>query len=153
MKPFFVLIIAFLICLGITAMGSGINIGLSGKIALALMLVFTSIGHFKFTKGMSMMLPDFFPAKRTVILATGLVEILAAIGILIPSTARLTGILLIVFFLLILPSNIYASMRRLDYEKADYSGKGPSYLWFRIPFQALLIAWVYFFVIKPITIK
>jgi len=148
MKPLFVLLFVFLVCLGVTALFSAVDVKLSGKIAMSVMLLFTTIGHFKFTKGMTMMMPALMPAKKELVLITGMIEILAAIGILIPATARLTGILLIIFFVLILPSNISAAIRHVNYEKADYSGKGTEYLWFRIPFQVLLIGWVYFFVIR-----
>ena len=97
---------------------------------------------------MSMMLPEKFPAKDGFIWATGILEMLAAIGLLLPTTAKITGITLFVFFVLILPANVYASYKRVNYEKADYSGSGPGYLWFRIPFQILLITLTYFFVIK-----
>ena len=148
MKPFFVLLIVFALCLGITAISSEVKINLSGKIAMSVMLLFTSIGHFKFTRGMTMMMPEWIPAKKEMVLITGIVEILAAIGILVPSASRMTGILLIIFFVLILPTNISAAVRHVNYEKADYSGKGTEYLWFRVPFQLLLIGWIYFFIIR-----
>ncbi len=149
MKPLFVLCIAFIVSLIINNFfSSHVNVKLSGKIALAAMLVFTSLGHFIFTKGMILMLPNFIPYKAEIIYATGLVEILAAVGIFIPFTRSVTGVLLIVFFVLILPSNIYASIRHLNYETANFDGNGVAYLWFRIPFQLLLIAWTYFFVLK-----
>src|SRR5215471_499751 len=122
---------------------------ISVRIALSVMLLFTSIGHFKFSKGMSMMLPEKFPAKYGFIWATGFLEIFAAIGLLFPRTSRTTGIMLCVFFISILPANIYACYKRVNYERADYTGNGPEYLWFRIPFQILLIALTYFFVIIP----
>lgn len=148
MKPLFVLIIIFLVSLAVTSFTSGVDPNLSGKIALSVMLLFTSLGHFKFTQGMMMMMPQRLPAKKELVFATGMIEILAAIGILVPATSRLTGILLIIFFVLILPSNISAARRRVNYEKADYSGRGVEYLWFRVPFQVLLIGWTYFFVIR-----
>jgi len=148
MKPLIVLISVFLISLVITALLSEMNLVLSGKIALSVMLLFTSIGHFKFTNGMMKMLPEGMPAKKEMIWITGIIEMLAAIGIIVSSTARTTGMLLIIFFVLILPSNIYAAVRHLDYEKADYTGSGVKYLWFRVPFQLLLIGWVYFFIIR-----
>ena len=95
------------------------------------------------------MLPEQLPGKYGLIWATGLLEILAAIGLLLPTTVKTTGIMLCIFFLSILPANIYACYKRVNYEKADYSGNGLTYLWFRIPFQVLLITLTYFFVIKP----
>lgn len=149
MKPFFILISVFVISLAVTKLiNSSLDVQLSGKIALSAMLLFTSIGHFKFTKGMSAMLPNFTPYKIEIIYITGILEILAAFGIFVPSLEKTTGIFLIIFFILILPANIYASIKKINYETGKSNGKGLPYLWFRIPFQILLIAWTYFFVLK-----
>lgn len=149
MKPLIVLLITFVIALGATYfMHQHADVFSSGRIAMSIMLLFTSIGHFKFTKGMEMMLPDFIPAKKQMVIITGLIEIAAAIGLLIPSTIKITGILLIIFFLLILPANIYAASKKVDFEKANYNGKDVQYLWFRVPLQILFIAWVYWFAVK-----
>lgn len=149
MKPLFVLIIAFTLSLIFTKITtSHFDFLFAGRLALSIMLVFTSIGHFKFTDGMMKMLPDFIPAKKMIVYITGFLEIMAAVGIFIPSLRYATGILLILFLVLILPSNIYAAKRKLNYETGDYTGKGLSYLWFRIPFQIVLILWTYYFVVK-----
>jgi uncharacterized membrane protein len=148
MKPLIVLTLVFVLCLGITAIIGHADVDLSGRIAMAAMLAFTAVGHFKFTNGMEMMLPPFIPAKKQIVLATGVIEILAAIGLLVSSTIKTTGILLIIFFVLILPANIYAAIKKVNLEKADYNGSGQNYLWFRIPEQLFFIAWVFFFAIR-----
>ena len=149
MKPLFVLLTVFLISnLVIRQYKDDMDYHLAGKIALAATLLFTSLGHLIYTKGMLLMLPDFIPLKKEMIYVTGLLEVMGAFGLFIPALSRLTGMLLIVFFLLILPTNIYASMRHLNYETATFDGKGPGYLWFRIPFQLLLIGWTYYFVLR-----
>ncbi len=149
MKPLFVLTITFTLSLVFTKITtSHFDFPFAGRLALSIMLVFTSIGHFKFTDGMMKMLPEFMPAKKMIVYLTGFLEIVAAVGIFIPSLRYATGILLILFFVLILPSNIYAAKRKLNYETGEYNGKGISYLWFRIPFQILLIFWTYCFVVK-----
>ena len=149
MKPLFVLVCVFAVSLiGTKIFKHYFDYKLSGKIALAVMLLFTSLGHFLYTKGMSMMLPDFIPFRIELIYLTGIVEIAAAVGIFIPGLRTITGILLIVFFILVLPANIYAAIEQLNYETGTFDGKGISYLWFRVPFQILLIMWAYFFVVK-----
>jgi uncharacterized membrane protein len=148
MKPLIVLISAFVLCLCATYIIGHVNIDVSGRAAMSLMLVFTAIGHFKFTEGMAMMLPAFIPAKKQIVLATGVIEIAAAIGLLVSSTVQITGISLIIFFALILPANIYAAVKKINLERADHTGNGLGYLWFRIPEQIFFIAWVYFFAIK-----
>lgn len=112
------------------------------------MLLFTSAGHFMFTAGMSKMLPAFIPYRTATIYLTGLIEIAAAITLFIPACKKVTGIFLIVFFVAVLPANIYAAGKHLNYETGTFDGPGIRYLWFRIPFQILLIIWTYFFVVK-----
>ena len=148
MKPLIVLLSTFLLCLAATYIIGHPDVNVSGRAAMSLMLAFTAIGHFKFTNGMVMMLPPSMPVKKQIVLATGGIEILAAIGLLVLSTIKITGILLIAFFVLILPANIYAALKNINLEKADNSGNGINYLWFRIPEQVFFIAWVYFFAIR-----
>ena len=117
---------------------------MAGRIAISCMLLFTATGHFAFSEGMSMMLPDIIPFKKTVIQLTGILEILLAIGLLLKATQRIASILLIVFFICILPANVYAAFNHIDIEQANYNGPGPEYLWIRIPMQLLFIGWVYY---------
>lgn len=148
MKPLYVLLGAFLIGVLIVRLGLGkFDYALSGRIAMATMLLFTSIGHFAFPKGMTMMIPDFIPFKKGVVYITGIIEILAAAGLLIHPLQHTTSWLLMAFFVLILPANINASIKHVDFQKGTYEGTGITYLWFRIPLQILFIAWVYFFAI------
>nr|WP_121273199.1 hypothetical protein [Pedobacter schmidteae] len=151
MKPLVVLILTFCLSLGILWIVQGeMNYTLSARIALSIMFIFTAIGHFAFSKGMTLMLPDFVPFKKAIVYLTGILEILFAIGILIPAYQVPTGWTIIVFLILILPSNIYAAVRHLDIQKATFDGNGLAYLWFRIPMQLLLLTWTYFSTIGPI---
>jgi uncharacterized membrane protein len=146
MKPFLVLLFTFIVGYAIDHLtGYKISLASAGCIAMAVMLLFTAIGHFKFSKGMSMMLPSFIPFKKEMVIVTGFIEIAAAIGLCIASMRYLTSVLLIVFFILILPANIYAAIKHVDYEKGTFEGKGLSYLWFRVPLQIFFIAWVWYF--------
>jgi uncharacterized membrane protein len=148
MKPLVVLLVTFaLSCLLFYVFTHDVSVYLSGRIAMAVMLVFTSIAHFAFYKGMMLMLPPFIPFKRVTVYLTGVIEIAAAVGLLIPQSSYITGIFLIIFFVLLLPANIYASSKNINLEKADYSGNGLSYLWFRIPLQVLFIIWIWYFAI------
>jgi uncharacterized membrane protein len=150
MKPLIVLISAFLLTSLYTyAFNQGVNIDLSGRLALAVMLLFTAIAHFVFIKGMVMMVPSFIPyqAKRMVVYITGIIEVLAAVAIMYRSTRVVAGYLLILFFIALLPANIHTARQRINMEKASHSGPGLKYLWFRIPLQLFLICWTYFFTI------
>ncbi|UKJ09104.1 hypothetical protein [Solitalea lacus] len=146
MKPLVILIATFLLVLLITALTSaGINPSLAGRVGMSAMLLFTALGHFMFTKGMTMMIPQAVPFKTSLVRITGILEILAAIGLLIPSLYQFTGHFLILFFLLLLPANVYAAIKKVDYQKGDFTGKGLKYLWFRIPLQLFFITWTWYF--------
>ena len=144
MKPLIVLLSAFVIAIvTIKIICNNYDFALSGRIAMSAMLVFTAIAHVAFTKGMARMLPGFIPYKTIIVYLTGIIEIAAAIGLLIPGIKVLTAWLLISFFILILPANVYAAIKRFDYQKETTGGNGPAYLWFRIPLQVFFIIWVY----------
>ena len=146
MKPLFVLLAVFgLLLLGTFLWAGSPNYLLAGNGAMAAMLLFTGAGHFALTQGMMQMLPAFLPAKKAWVLATGVLEILAAVGLLIPTFRTETAWLLIAFFVLILPANILAALRRINYQTGTSDGPGPRYLWFRVPLQVLFIAWVWYF--------
>jgi uncharacterized membrane protein len=146
MKPLFVLIVAFGISLLATKLvNEEFDYSLSGRIALSVMLLFTAFGHFAFPKGMAAMLPNIIPFKVGIIYFTGAIEIAAAIGLLISSLKHLTSWMLIIFFIVILPANINAAIKRIDYQKGTNTGNGVRYLWFRVPLQLFFIGWVYYF--------
>lgn len=145
MKPFFVLVVAFIICSLILKLVVGhVNYRLAAQIAMACMLVFTAIGHFAFTEGMSTMLPDFFPKKKELVLITGLVEIALGVGLVLPQYKYTSAWMLIVFFMLVLPINIRAAIEHINYQTGQLNGPGISYLWFRVPLQLFFVLWVYF---------
>lgn len=132
MKPLIVLTAAFLL-------------SRSGNIAMCAMLCFTAIGHFKFTAGMTQMIPSPLPYKRTLVYATGVLEPVLGAGLLFPATRLTAAIALLAMLILMLPANISAARRHLNYETGEPTGPGPRYLWFRIPLQLLFIAWTIFF--------
>jgi uncharacterized membrane protein len=149
MKPLIVLLIVFLLSiLTIKLLMKRYDVLLSARIGMSAMLVFTAVGHFAFSKGMALMIPPFVPFKIEIIGLTGILEILLAIGLLIPNLKVSAAWILITFFILILPANISAAVRHIDFQKASLNGTGVTYLWFRIPLQLLFIAWVYLSCIK-----
>ena len=149
MKPLLVLFISFCLSVLISKLFFGKNnLLLSGRIAFAFMLLFTAIGHFVFTNGMSKMIPEFIPIKMFIVYATGVIEILFAIGLLIPKYQKHVAVAIIAFLLLMLPANIKAASNSLNYQTGEQNGNGLNYLWFRIPLQIFFILWVFFFAYK-----
>ncbi|WP_426588944.1 DoxX family protein [Mucilaginibacter sp. R-33] len=146
MKVLLVLIISFILTTVISRLFvDDWNIILSGNVAMMLMLWFASLGHFMFTKGMVMMMPAFIPFKVALVYLTGIMEIVLGPLLVVNATRLIAGIILLVMFVVMLPANINAAMKHVNFEKATYDGSGTGYLWFRIPLQLLFIAWVLYF--------
>ena len=144
MKPMIVLLFAFVVSVLVLQFTSaGADLPLAARIAMSAMLLFTAVGHFVFSKGMALMIPPFIPARPAIVWITGVLEIVAAITLLVPFTQQGTGWFLLLLFILLLPANIYAAFQRLNYQTGNNDGEGPGYLWFRIPFQLILMLWVY----------
>jgi uncharacterized membrane protein len=149
MKPLIVLLSTFAIALFVLKLTKGaFEYALSGRIAMAAMLLFTAIGHFAFTKGMAAMLPDFIPAKTEVVILTGVLEIFLSIGLLLPNYRHTIAWVLIIFLILILPANIKAAIENINYQTGESNGEGLNYLWFRIPLQVFFLLWTYLTSIK-----
>lgn len=127
------------------ALGRRLGISFIGRVSMAVMLVVTGIAHFINTQQMIEMMPDFLPAKRELVYFTGICELLAVIGLVWSRTARLASILLIVFFILVLPANIAGSLKSVQFGGMEY---GPWYLLFRVPLQLFFIWWVWYFGIR-----
>lgn len=147
MKLLGILFITFALALVGTKIFEGNwNLLFSGNLGMAVFMIFTGFAHFKFQKGMALMIPEFIPAKMFWVYFTGLIEILAAIGLMIPSIRELTSILLIIFLILVFIANVYSSRMKVNLFKADYSGPGMAYLYKeRIPMQIILITWTWYF--------
>lgn len=90
---------------------------------------------------MAEMIPPSIPYRIELIYITGVLELLGAIGIWIPRFVRITGLLLIIMLIGLLPANIYAALNRVEF---GGHGAGPGYLLVRIPFQLFVIWWTYF---------
>lgn len=115
---------------------------LRGRLSLAAFFLFTGASHFVMPEEMASMLPASVPMRVGIIYVTGVLEILGAIGLLIPRLQRLASLALILFLIGVLPANIYAAMNYVDF---GAHAEGPIYLLVRIPFQAFVIGWAYYF--------
>ena len=78
--------------------------------ALAVMFCFTAVAHFGPMCGdLERMVPPWVPNPRVAVFVTGLLEILGAIGLVIPETRTVAGVCLIVFLVAVFPANVYAA--------------------------------------------
>jgi uncharacterized membrane protein len=149
MAPLIILLLTFglLFLLDRFVLGGRIGLSLAGRIAMAAILVVTGVSHFTSTEPMVAMMPDFMPAKRELVYFTGVCELAAVVGLVWNKTARLASVLLIVFFVLVLPANIAGSLKAVNFGGMEY---GAWYLLFRVPLQVFFVWWVWYFGIKKL---
>jgi uncharacterized membrane protein len=119
---------------------------LRGCIGLAVMFSFTGLLHFLSPRPMAEMIPPHIPARLTLIYVTGVIEIAAGWAVLLPAVRAAVGWFLIAFLLVLLPFNVYAAMKRAP---VGAHARGPIYLLARVPLQLFLMAWCYWFAIRP----
>lgn len=110
-------------------------VGRAGRIALAALFLFTGVSHFVFTAPMAEMVPPPLPPTATV-LVSGALEMLGAVGLLIPRTSRAAAWCLFLFLLAVFPANVYAAWNHVG--MGGHVG-GPSYLFVRGPLQLDLV--------------
>jgi uncharacterized membrane protein len=142
-------LIALLVTYGVArlALRNHLNPTLAGRLALSVMLGVTATAHFASPADLAAMVPPQLPAPMAIVYLTGVVEVAMAIMLVFPATATpALGWTLIVFFVAVLPANIYSAVHEVG-----LGGHGAGYLWFRVPLQLLFIGWAAFFtgVVRP----
>ena len=120
--------------------GKRIPLRTKGRAGISLFLVVTSSSHFLQTAAMAEMLPPVVPFRIELIYLTGVLELLGAVGVWLPRLDRLAGLGLMLMLVGLLPANIYAAFNDVPFGGHEL---GPVYLLVRVPFQLLLIWWIY----------
>jgi uncharacterized membrane protein len=84
------------------------------RAALGIMFFFTASAHWgKRSPDLIRMVPPAFPRPDVLVTATGVLEIVGAIGLFVPSTARTACICLALLLLALFPANIHAARQNL----------------------------------------
>jgi uncharacterized membrane protein len=105
------------------------------RVALAIMFLFTGATHFSAMQHDYLaMVPEPLPKGLWVIYLTGLLEIVGAIGLLIPRLQRVAAIGLVILLVAIFPANVNAALNEIPFR-----GEPPTSLWLRLPMQLLFI--------------
>lgn len=112
---------------------------------LAVFFVAAGVNHFRLPEVYMGMMPKWLPSPLLLIQVSGVAEVLGGIGVLVPFTRRCAGWGLLLLLVAVFPANLYVAFegRMLGF---DFS---PLTLWLRLPFQVVLLAWVWWVAIVP----
>jgi uncharacterized membrane protein len=104
--------------------------------------VFAGVMHFVIPKTYESIVPDYLPARRELVYASGVAEIAGGAGLLCPDVMarRWAGRWLIATLLAIFPANLHMAMNAERF--ADRIPGGRASLLARLPFQLVFIGWV-----------
>ncbi|GAA6622997.1 DoxX family protein [Scytonema sp. NUACC26] len=114
---------------------------------LAVSTIIVGITHFIKPDQYARIVPPVFPPLASVYIS-GFFEILGGIGLMIPSVSVAAAWGLIALFIGVFPANIYMTLHNIKVEGIPHSQL--LYL-VRLPFQAVLIAWAYWYTQNPQT--
>ena len=101
------------------------------------LFVVTGILHFVIPRVYESIIPDYLPAQRELVYASGVAEIAGGAGLMHPRTRRAGMWLSIATLVAVFPANLHMA---LNAERYDFA---PAALWARLPLQVLLIAWAW----------
>jgi len=109
---------------------------------LAAFMAYAGYSHFKIPKFFLKITPPWVPFPETVNIIVGIVEILLAIGLIIPETRWYAAWGMIALLIAVFPANVY------HYTSGGAGTKVPKkFLIWRLPFQLVFLAWAYWFTV------
>ncbi len=110
------------------------------RFVLACLFIGAGMAHCLSPEVFARIVPPFLPHGIALVYISGLFEIIGGMGVLIPHIRLLAGRGLIALLIAVWPANIYMAIVNtpLDGLMGD-----PIIQWVRVPFQFVLIWWVY----------
>lgn len=115
------------------------------RVIFSISLIIVGITHFIRPEQYARIVPPVFPAYTSVY-ASGVLEILGGIGLMIPSVSVLAAWFLIALFIGVFPANIYMTLHNIKIEGIP---QNQVLYWARLPLQAVLIAWAWWYTKYP----
>lgn len=115
---------------------------------LAACIIIVGITHFIRPDQYARIVPPQLPAPIALVYISGVFEILGGIGLLIPFVSVAAAWGLIALFVAVFPANINQAINSIPIEGIPHH---PWLYWARLPFQAVLITWAWWYTRQPET--
>jgi uncharacterized membrane protein len=100
--------------------------------------VFAGVMHFVIPRTYEAIVPDYLPAHRELVYASGVAEIAGGAGVLHPRTRSLASLWSVATLVAVFPANVHMALHPERYRKVP---GGRAALYARLPLQAAAIAW------------
>jgi uncharacterized membrane protein len=108
------------------------------RAVLGVTFLTTGVLHFLRPRVFEAIVPDYLPAHRELVYASGVAEIVGGAGVLYGKTSRPAGWWLIATLLAVFPANVEMAVHAERFKQFP-----EPLLWARLPLQGVLIAWAW----------
>ncbi len=116
------------------------------RVILSISIIVVGITHFVKPEEYATIVPPQFGDRFAMVYISGFFEILGGIGLVIPFVSVAAAWGLIALFIAVFPANIYQAIHSIPIGGIPHH---PLLYWFRLPFQAVFIAWAWWYTRKP----
>ena len=107
---------------------------------MAAFFVYAGISHFTKKRFYLKAMPPYIPYHETMVILSGIVEIIFGLGLLFEQTRTYAAWGIILLLIAVFPANIYMAT------SGKFKKIPQSILWLRLPLQIVLIWWAYQYV-------
>jgi uncharacterized membrane protein len=105
---------------------------------LSAFFIAAGLNHFRSPDVYVSMIPPWLPMPYALTVISGVCEVAGGIGVLVPSLRIAAGWGLIALLVAVFPANLHVALMG----RMPGFSFSPVTLWLRLPFQAVLVAWV-----------
>jgi len=116
------------------------------RVILSIFMVTIGVLHFVKPEPFVKIVPPQLPYPLELVYISGFFEILGGVGLLIPFVSPAAAWGLIALFIAVFPANINQAVNNIPIEGIPHN---QLLYWARLPFQAVLIAWAWWFTRPP----
>jgi uncharacterized membrane protein len=141
MSFLFVLVLATLAAAALSRISSGaVRWRLAARYGLGIAFVVAGVSHLVNAAPFEQHLPDWVPAASTIIVVSGIVEIVLGLALVAAGrSAPVVGLATMVFLIGVFPANVYVAVAGVDVDGLP----GGLYPWLRLPLQAVFVGWAW----------
>ena len=116
------------------------------RVIHAVAIIVVGITHFIVPEQYARIVPPQLPYPFELVYISGFFEILGGIGLVIPFVSVAAAWGLVALYIAVFPANINMAVNSIPLDGIPHI---PWLYWARLPFQAVLIAWAYWYTRKP----
>jgi uncharacterized membrane protein len=114
---------------------------------LAFAMMFVGVSHFTNPAPFARIVPAWLPSPLALVYVSGFFELLGGAGLLVPRARRAAAWGLVALYVAVFPANVNMALNHISLEP-DHPIP-TALLWLRLPLQAVLIAWAWWYTRAP----